>query len=121
MAKNLFGTDLKPCCFDPLTGFYRDGSCNTGSEDVGMHTVCAKVTDEFLSFSKSRGNDLSTPVPEFNFRGLKSGDKWCLCLLRWIEALESGMAPLIDMEATHISVLEHVELETLKKYALNSD
>ena len=118
MTKNVHGTDLQPCCLDPITGFYRDGKCNTGPEDLGMHTVCVAVTKEFLEFSRSRGNDLLTPIPEFDFPGLKEGDRWCLCMSRWIEAFQAGMAPLIDLQATHISVLEHIEMETLEQYAL---
>jgi uncharacterized protein (DUF2237 family) len=101
-----------------LTGWYRDGCCNTGPGDTGLHTVCARVTDEFLAFSKSVGNDLSTPHPEFEFPGLKHGDQWCLCVTRWIEAYHAGLAPMIDLEATHISALEFVDLDVLKKFAL---
>jgi uncharacterized protein (DUF2237 family) len=117
-ARNVLGTDLKTCSADPLTGWYRDGCCNTGPGDTGLHTVCARVTDEFLAFSKSVGNDLSTPHPEFEFPGLKHGDQWCLCVTRWIEAYHAGLAPMIDLEATHISALEFVDLDVLKKFAL---
>ncbi|RMF45092.1 MAG: DUF2237 domain-containing protein [Planctomycetota bacterium] len=117
MAKNVLGTDLEVCSTDPLTGFFRDGCCNTGAEDLGMHTVCAEVTEDFLRFSKLRGNDLSTPIPEYDFPGLQEGDRWCLCVLRWKEAYEAGMAPLVNLRATHISVLEFVDLEVLKEYA----
>ncbi|GIW96682.1 MAG: hypothetical protein KatS3mg111_0015 [Pirellulaceae bacterium] len=117
MAKNVLGTDLEVCSTDPLTGFYRDGCCNTGADDLGLHTVCAEVTEDFLRFSKSRGNDLSTPIPEYGFPGLKEGDRWCLCVLRWKEAYEAGVAPLVNLRATHISVLEFVDLEILKEYA----
>lgn len=117
-AKNVLGTELKSCCTDPMTGFYRDGFCRTGYEDSGLHLVCALMTDEFLEFSSSRGNDLSTPVPEYDFPGLVAGDKWCLCVTRWKEALEAGIAPQVDLEATHISALEFVELDELKKHAL---
>ncbi len=117
MAKNVLGTDLEVCSTDPLTGFYRDGCCNTGAGDWGMHTVCAEVTEDFLRFSRLRGNDLTTPVPEYDFPGLKDGDRWCLCVLRWKEAYEAGMAPLVNLRATHISVLEFVDLEVLRGYA----
>jgi uncharacterized protein (DUF2237 family) len=100
-----------------MTGFYRDGCCNTGRDDAGLHLVCAEMTDEFLAFSKSRGNDLSTPMPHYDFPGLAAGDRWCLCVLRWKEAYEAGMAPLVNLRATHISTLEFVDLEVLKEYA----
>lgn len=117
-AKNVLGTELEDCSHDPVTGFFRDGCCNTGPDDVGLHTVCAEMTDEFLRFSKSRGNDLSTPNPMFQFPGLKHGDRWCLCVLRWKEAFEAGMAPRVHLEATHMSVLEFVDLEHLQQYAI---
>lgn len=117
-VKNVLGGEIKDCSLAPLTGFYRDGCCNTGAEDVGMHLVCAEMTEEFLEFSQDRGNDLSTPMPMFNFPGLKPGDKWCLCVLRWAEALEAGVAPRVDLEATHISALEFVSLDDLKLHAL---
>ncbi len=117
MAKNVLGTDLEPCSLDPLTGFLRNGKCDTCGEDVGMHTVCAVMTDEFLAFSKARGNDLSTPIPEYGFPGLSAGDRWCLCLPRWIEAYREGRAPRIHLRATHMSVIEHVPLETLREFA----
>lgn len=98
---NVHGEPLKPCSLNPLTGFFRNGHCMTGPEDVGRHTVCAEMTAEFLAFSKSRGNDLSTPIPEYAFPGLQPGDRWCLVALRWIEALEAGMAPKVVLEATH--------------------
>src|ERR1700689_2780747 len=101
MALKVVGTELEPCSFDPLTGFYRDGCCNTGGEDLGVHTVCVLLTAEFLSFSKSAGNDLSTPRPEFGFAGLNPGDRWCLCASRWQEAFEAGAAPQVVLEATH--------------------
>ena len=116
---NVHGEPLKPCSLNPLTGFFRNGHCMTGPEDVGRHAVCAEMTAEFLAFSKSRGNDLSTPIPEYAFPGLKPGDRWCLVALRWIEALEAGMAPKVVLEATHQSVLEYVELEVLRKYAID--
>ncbi len=118
MAKNVLGTDLKICCENPMTGFFRNGKCDTLPEDLGMHTVCVLVTKDFLEFSSSRGNDLSTPIPAYQFQGLVSGDHWCLCLTRWLEAHEVKMAPQIDLEACHISVLEHIEFEELKKYAI---
>ena len=117
-VKNVLGGELKDCSYDPLTGFYRDGCCNTGADDAGMHMVCAQMTEEFLYFSKLRGNDLITPMPVFGFPGLKPGDKWCLCVLRWQEAFEADIAPPVDLEATHISALEFVSLEDLKKHAL---
>jgi hypothetical protein len=116
---NVLGGPIECCCLRPLTGFYRDGYCQTGPGDVGLHTVCVEVTDEFLTFSKSRGNDLSTPAPEFGFPGLVEGDKWCLCVERWREALIAGMAPRVSLAASHISVLEFVDLEDLKAHALD--
>lgn len=115
--KNVLGTELKCCCLKPLTGFYRDGFCQTGVDDTGRHTVCTFVTEDFLEFSKSVGNDLSTPRPEFNFAGLKEGDKWCLCALRWREAFDAGVAPKIILESTHEATLRYVSLEDLKEYA----
>jgi len=117
MAKNVLGGELMTCSLDPVTGFFRNGKCDTRVEDEGMHTVCVLMTDEFLRFSREHGNDLSTPVPEFGFPGLKAGDYWCLCLSRWIQAYHAGMAPQIRLEATHASVLEFVELERLQEYA----
>ncbi|MCI0480257.1 MAG: DUF2237 domain-containing protein [Candidatus Dadabacteria bacterium] len=117
--KNVFGEELESCSVSPMTGFYRDGCCRTGPQDLGMHVVCTEVTKEFLEFSKSRGNDLSTPNPEFEFPGLKPGDRWCLCALRWQEAYDSGFAPPVILASTHESVLEVVSLEDLKKYAID--
>jgi len=117
MAKNVFGENLKPCSAKPLTGFYRDGCCNTGDDDAGIHTVCVIVTDEFLAFSKMMGNDLSTPRPEWNFPGLKHGDRWCMGVLRWLEARQAGMAPLVELESTHEKTLEYYPLKELVKYA----
>jgi uncharacterized protein (DUF2237 family) len=117
MAKNVLGGDLEPCGFDPVTGFYRDGCCNTGSEDVGLHVVCAQVTAEFLAFSKQQGNDLSTPQPEVGFPGLRPGDRWCLCAPRWAEAFTEGVAPPVVLEATHMATLEWIELDTLRQFA----
>lgn len=118
-AKNVLGRELRECCRDPLTGFYRDGKCNTGMEDLGLHLVCAQMTKEFLTFSRSRGNDLSTPSPQYGFPGLKPGDRWCLCVSRWKEAFEEGLAPPVFLEGTHISALEFVSLEDLKTHAVD--
>lgn len=115
-ARNVLNTPLETCCEDPMTGFYRDGCCNTGAEDVGLHLVCTEMTAEFLAFSKKRGNDLSTP--QRGFPGLKPGDRWCLCVLRWQEALDAGMAPRVNLAATHISTLEFVSIEELQEYAV---
>lgn len=114
---NVLGTALQACSFDPLTGYYRDGCCSSGPDDLGRHLVCARVTSEFLEFSLSQGNDLLTPRPEFRFRGLKPGDRWCLCVLRWKQAWEAGVAPPVVLEATHASALEHVTLAALKEHA----
>ena len=119
--RNVLGGELKSCCTDPMTGFYRDGYCRTGSEDAGRHTVCILATDEFLAYSKSVGNDLSTPMPQYQFPGLKGGDKWCLVAMRWKQALEDGMAPMVDLEATHESTLQIVDLEDLKRYAIDTE
>jgi uncharacterized protein (DUF2237 family) len=118
MAKNVLGTDLVTCCSDPMTGWHRNGKCETGRDDFGRHLVCAQMTAEFLAFSKARGNDLSTPNPGFGFPGLKPGDCWCLCVDRWKEALAFGMAPLVKLEATHLSTIEFVSLEELQAHAL---
>ena len=120
MAFNVLGTTLVPCSYDPLTGFYRDGCCNTAEDDTGSHVVCVKVTAEFLAYSASRGNDLSTPRPEYRFRGLKPGDRWCLCALRWREALVAGMAPLVVLESTHERALDFVSLQALQARALDA-
>jgi uncharacterized protein (DUF2237 family) len=117
--KNVLGTELKVCCTDPMTGFYRDGYCKTGTEDRGSHTICIYATTEFLAFSKSRGNDLSTPRPEFNFPGLIEGDKWCLVAARWQEAFEARAAPRVVLEATHEAALQFVSLEDLKNHQLD--
>ena len=118
-ARNVLGGPLATCCTAPLTGFYRDGSCHTGPQDVGTHVVCAQVTPEFLEFSVARGNDLVTPVPQFHFPGLNPGDKWCLCALRWKEALDAGVAPPVVLAATHEKALEFVSLEDLKRHAVD--
>ena len=120
-ALNVLGTALKPCSMNPLTGFFRDGCCNTSATDFGSHTVCVELSEEFLEYSKATGNDLSTPMPQFDFPGLKSGDRWCICLPRWIGALEAGMAPRILLRSTEASVLDHVPLEVLEKYAITDD
>jgi uncharacterized protein (DUF2237 family) len=119
-AKNVLGTKLEACCTSPMTGYYRDGFCNTGGQDFGMHVVCAQVTEEFLEYTKAQGNDLSTPIPQFNFPGLKPGDGWCLCAARWQEALDAGVAPPVVLEATHIRALEVCNLEDLQKHRVNS-
>jgi uncharacterized protein (DUF2237 family) len=119
MPKNVLGGELEPCSKDPMTGFYRDGCCRTGPDDVGLHLVCVEVTDEFLTFSRDRGNDLSTPNPTYQFPGLISGDRWCLCVERWKEALEVGAAPAVVLGATHISALEFVDLEDLQAHAID--
>ena len=117
MPLNVLGTELQPCSLDPLTGFYRTGACQTGPEDHGFHLVCITATAEFLTFSLRRGNDLSTPRPEFAFPGLLPGDRWCLCAERWQEALEAGVAPPVHLESTHILALEFVDLEDLQRHA----
>ncbi|YAF95786.1 MAG: DUF2237 family protein [Nodularia sp. CChRGM 3473] len=119
-AKNVLGTNLEVCCTSPITGYYRDGFCNTGGQDFGMHVVCAQVTPAFLEFTKLQGNDLSTPVPQFNFPGLRPGDRWCLCAARWQEALEAGVAPPVILSATHARALEVCSLEDLQKHALGN-
>jgi uncharacterized protein len=117
-ALNVLGEPLQPCSLDPVTGFYRDGCCNTGYDDVGIHTVCVRVSREFLAFSKKRGNDLSTPAPDMGFPGLKPGDRWCLCAGRWKEALDAGIAPAVVLAATHEETLAIVPLEALKRHAI---
>ena len=120
MSKRLEGVrpvTLEDCSENPVTGFFRDGCCNTGDDDLGAHTVCIRVTREFLEFSRSRGNDLTTPHPEFEFPGLKPGDRWCLCAARWVEAYRQGMAPRVMLKATHERALEVVPLAVLRKYA----
>jgi len=117
---NVIGETLKPCSLvDPVTGFYRDGHCNTGPDDKGRHTVCVEVTDEFLAFSKDCGNDLSTPRPEFGFEGLKAGDRWCLCADRWAQADAYGKAPNVILQSTHINTLETIPFEILRSKALD--
>lgn len=116
-ALNVLGEPLQACSYDPLTGYFRDGCCNTDANDHGTHVVCARMTAEFLTFSAERGNDLITPRPEWRFPGLKPGDRWCLCATRWKEACEAGVAPPVVLAATHSKVLEFVELEDLKAHA----
>lgn len=118
MPTNVLGSKLQGCCRKPRTGFYRDGYCRTGPGDHGLHVVCAQVTREFLAFSLERGNDLVTPVPAAGFPGLEPGDRWCLCVTRWKEALDAGVAPPVVLEATHTSALEFVDLADLKAHAL---
>jgi len=118
-ALNVLGTELIACSYDPLTGFYRDGCCNTNEEDFGTHVVCARMTQDFLDFSRSRGNDLSTPRPEFRFRGLKPGDRWCLCVTRWREALIAGVAPEVVLKCTHAKALDFVSLNDLQAHAVS--
>ena len=118
-SRNVFGEPLEACSINPMTGFYRDGCCDTGQEDVGSHTVCVVTTSEFLDFSKSRGNDLSTPVPEFGFPGVKPGDRWCLCAPRWQEAFKAGHAPRVVLRATHEEALAHCSLADLKRFAVD--
>ena len=117
-AKNVLGRELQPCSLDPITGFFRNGCCETGPDDLGLHTVCAVMTAEFLAFSKASGNDLSTPMPQYGFKGLKPGDRWCLCAPRWKEALDAGMAPQVVLESTHEETLAIVPLGVLKDYAV---
>ena len=119
--RNVLGYPLKPCSMDPLTGFYRSGCCETDIEDYGLHTVCVKMTKEFLEFSKSVGNDLSTPRPEFDFKGLKAGDFWCLCAARWQQAFEAGKAPLVKLSSTNIITLNVCSLEDLKSFAIDNE
>lgn len=118
---NVQGGELAPCSNEPLTGFFRDGCCNTSDDDAGCHTVCAVVTDEFLAFSRSRGNDLTTPMPAFGFAGLKAGDSWCLCAARWLEAYRAGCAPRVVLEATHRKTLEIVPLAALESHAARAE
>ena len=116
----MFGEDLEPCSYDPMTGYYRTGCCETGPGDSGVHTVCAVLTEEFLEYTKSRGNDLSTPKPQFGFPGLKPGDRWCLCALRWHEAFKAGKAPKVQLRSTNIKTLKLVPIEDLLSLAVDS-
>ena len=116
MAFNVLGTPLKPCSTDPMTGYFRDGCCNTDESDRGSHVICAEMTQEFLDFSRQRGNDLSTPRPEYRFPGLVPGNRWCLCALRWKEAFDAGVAPHVVLECTHVNALNYVKIEHLMTY-----
>ena len=116
---NVFGETIETCSDSPTTGFFRDGCCNTSEQDVGSHTVCVEVTREFLEFSRFRGNDLSTPMPQFEFPGLRPGDRWCLCAARWLEAHEAGMAPRVVLQGTHRRALEIVPLSLLRGFAVD--
>jgi uncharacterized protein len=120
VANNVLGGELVPCSFDPMTGFYRDGCCNSGGDDAGVHSVCVRVTAEFLEFSQSVGNDLSTPMPQYGFGGLQPGDQWCLCASRWQEAFEADAAPAVVLEATHARTLEWCSLDALKLHAVDA-
>lgn len=117
-ARNVLGSALQVCSQSPMTGFARDGLCHSGPHDLGSHTVCVQVTEAFLEYSQSRGNDLTTPVPEYGFPGLKAGDRWCVCAMRWLEAAEDGMAPPVVLDATHERALRKVSLGDLKYHAL---
>lgn len=121
MAHNVLGGELQSCSTDPMTGFFRTGCCDTGGEDTGVHVVCVRVTTEFLAFSRSRGNDLSTPRPASGFPGLNPGDRWCLCASRWQEALDAGVAPPVVLEATHARALEWIDLSDLRRYAVTAE
>jgi uncharacterized protein (DUF2237 family) len=120
-ASNVLGEPLTTCCMDPVTGFYRDGLCHTGPGDHGLHVLCAQMTEEFLEFSKAAGNDLSTPQEVLGFPGLKPGDRWCLCVTRWKEALDAGVTPPVLLRACHISCLEFVDLQDLQRFAVEED
>ncbi len=120
-AKNVLGTTLQTCGTDPMTGFFRDGCCTTGPQDAGSHTVCAEMTEEFLEYTAERGNDLSTPRPEYNFPGLRPGDRWCLCALRWEEARRAGVAPKVNLAATHEAATRLVLLDDLKQHAADEE
>jgi uncharacterized protein (DUF2237 family) len=116
---NVFGETLLPCSEDPITGFFRDGCCNTNDDDIGSHTVCIEVTTAFLEYSRFKGNDLSTPVPEFGFPGLTQGDRWCLCAQRWLEAYHQNMAPRVHLMRTHQKALDIIPIELLKEFAID--
>lgn len=120
-ARNVLGQPLQLCSTDPMTGFFRDGCCNTGPHDRGRHVVCARVTEEFLTYTRAQGNDLSTPIPAYNFPGLQPGDQWCLCAMRWQEALEAGAAPGVVLASTHERALDYVSLSDLQQYAIDTD
>ena len=121
MNTNVLGKKLVPCCLQPLTGYFRDGYCRTMAMDTGTHVVCAVVTEEFLHFTRQKGNDLIAPIPQWQFPGLKSGDKWCLCIGRWLEAERAGVAPAVVLEATSSKALEYASLELLRKYEYHID
>jgi uncharacterized protein (DUF2237 family) len=120
VARNVLGTDLVPCSFDPLTGFTRDGCCDSHSEDAGVHIVCAEMTESFLAFSVAQGNDLVTPVPEYGFAGVQPGDRWCLCAARWQDAFDAGVAPPVHLAATHARAIEWCSLEALRAHAVDA-
>jgi uncharacterized protein (DUF2237 family) len=115
---NIYDEPLQSCCTAPMTGYYRNGFCQTGSDDRGTHVVCAEMTEDFLSYTKSKGNDLSTPIPAYDFPGLKPGDRWCLCIIRWLEAEKAGIAPKINLKSTNKKALEYTNLKMLEKYAV---
>lgn len=115
---NVLGTELQPCSYDPMTGYYRTGCCENRGDDPGLHTVCARVTDDFLEFSRARGNDLITPMPQYGFAGLRPGDQWCLCATRWKEAFDAGRACGVVLEATHLSTLEYIDLADLRAHSI---
>ena len=121
IARNVLGGELEPCSLDPMTGFYRDGCCETGPQDSGSHTVCATMTDAFLRYTASRGNDLSTPMPQYGFAGLKAGDRWCLCVSRWREAMEAGVAPPVVLAATNEAALRVATREELERHAAEAE
>ncbi len=118
---NVLGTELMPCSYDPMTGYYRTGCCEHRGDDPGMHTVCSRVTEPFLDYSASQGNDLSTPMPQYGFAGLQPGDQWCVCAMRWKEAFDAGMASDVVLESTHVSTLEYVDLADLRAHAITAD
>jgi len=120
VARNVLGSLLQVCGVSPMTGFVRDGVCHTGPQDIGSHTVCAQMTDAFLAYSLQRGNDLVSPVPDYDFPGLKAGDRWCVCAARWLDAAEAGVAPPVILDATHASALRHVALADLQYHALQT-
>jgi uncharacterized protein len=117
-SRNVLGQKLQICCTSPMTGYFRNGKCDTSPQDYGVHLVCAQVTTEFLEFTKTQGNDLSTPLPAYGFPGLKSGDRWCLCAARWQEALDVGLAPPVVLESTHEEVINHIPLAILQKHSI---
>jgi uncharacterized protein (DUF2237 family) len=118
---NVLGTQLRPCSYDPMTGYHRTGCCENRGDDAGMHTVCCRVTDDFLAYSASQGNDLTTPMPQYGFAGLRDGDQWCVCAMRWKEAFDAGHAAPVILEATHVSTLEYVDLEHLRAHAISAE